>query len=138
MSVSSPLSSSVCGYNYAGMLQMLVFGYITCVAGSVAFCSIQGVGPLLPASLGLAYFGEEIANVLAMTFVISSFPARLRGRGGSLAAIPSCFAGAAAGLLAATPELAFNHSGSAMLAAAAVQILRAVVRMKSAIKDKDT
>ncbi|CAE8594286.1 unnamed protein product, partial [Polarella glacialis] len=80
-----------------GTFPILVGGYAMCSAGTMMYATTIGTDVLLPLSWGLAYFGEEIANVLAMTAVVQAFPSKLRGRGVSLVSAPNALAGFLAG-----------------------------------------
>eukprot|EP00439_Symbiodinium_sp_Y106_P012937 s758_g1.t2 len=103
-----------------GIYAALVGGYMTCSVGTLLFISATD-SVSLTIAWGVAYLGEEVANVLSMKLGShptpgfefrdhfpgfgdhrsSSLPSRLRGRGVSLVSAPNALAGFLAGALGA-------------------------------------
>lgn len=85
---------------HLGTLAAVLGGYMTCAVGTLLFTMTQQKMSLAVA-WGVAYLGEEVANVLAMTTLVQAFPMQLRGRGVSLVCAPNALAGIVAGSLGA-------------------------------------
>ncbi|OLP98815.1 hypothetical protein AK812_SmicGene18707 [Symbiodinium microadriaticum] len=106
-----------------GIYAALVGGYMTCSVGTLLYISATD-SVSLTIAWGVAYLGEEVANVLAMTIVVQAFPSRLRGRGVSLVSAPNALAGFLAGasgaLSAYSIRAPFMVTAASMLTSGAV------------------